>query len=401
MIIILCRFLKSVTDFKKSIDFSVKIRYHNIKGDDNFMNLLQIVLFLIMFITLTVLFILDTNAHKEEEEKLKKEIRKLKLELRRLKNDFENTPEREIQDLQNELSAFSEKFERKMQNADKFAEQKRQESNAELKDFQQYIQNLKQEANQKMKKLHIDIETLSRRIDLYQDAKQDFKTIIMQSEEIKTEINSMLYNSRRDIMDCYYDVQEKIAKLSEIPEEVRKTETQSVPVRKKIYTQEPEELLRRIDKLSKTFSNKEAGRRFEKIICILLKANGFSHIRLTKDSNDDGIDIFAEKNMLSYAIQCKCYLKDVDKKAIQEIASGNFKYHQDKAAAVTNRHFNSYARQFAEELNVELWEREKILNMMRSLSPDDFAHCFHICENPETGSAKAVRISVSKPRNKK
>lgn len=317
------------------------------------MSLFQIILFLIVISILLIVLVFDTYVHKAEEEQLKKEIKKLKTELRRLKNDFDRTPERRTEDLQEELSELSENLKLEIQKVNALSEQFRK------------------------------FDMLSRKIEIYQKEKLEFKKLLIQLENQKSEINSILHYSLSDMTSHYYDILEKIKKAQSVQNMADAAHTIN-------------RLFLLIDNLSQNLSNKEAGRRFEKIICILLKANGFTQIRTTKDSNDDGIDIFAFKDTCAYAIQCKCYLKDVDKKAIQEIAAGSIKYPQTRTIAVTNRHFNSYARQFAGDVNVELWEREKIMQMMKNLTLDDFASCIRICEKPET---KAVKISVS--RNKK
>jgi len=49
------------------------------------------------------------------------------------------------------------------------------------------------------------------------------------------------------------------------------------------------------------------GIEFEKICANILIANGYCNVQTTKASGDFGADIFATKNGLTYAIQCKCW----------------------------------------------------------------------------------------------
>lgn len=72
----------------------------------------------------------------------------------------------------------------------------------------------------------------------------------------------------------------------------------------------PEMILQKID------SDFIDGYQFEEIVSIILKYNSFINIKITKASGDYGIDIFAEKDDISYAIQCKCYSKPVGNKAV-------------------------------------------------------------------------------------
>lgn len=49
------------------------------------------------------------------------------------------------------------------------------------------------------------------------------------------------------------------------------------------------------------------GHEFEYYCADLLKNKGFLEVEVTKGSGDYGVDILAEKDGITYAIQCKCY----------------------------------------------------------------------------------------------
>ena len=49
------------------------------------------------------------------------------------------------------------------------------------------------------------------------------------------------------------------------------------------------------------------GPEFEAYVALVLRDNGFRHVALTKGSGDQGVDILAERNGRTYAIQCKNY----------------------------------------------------------------------------------------------
>ena len=109
-----------------------------------------------------------------------------------------------------------------------------------------------------------------------------------------------------------------------------------------------------------------SGIEFEQYCCGLLKRNGFSDVSLTKASGDHGIDVFAEKSNITYAIQCKCYSSPVGNAAIQQALSGKEFYKKDIAVVFTNRLFTPQAQQEATALGVKLWDRNILKEMSQS-----------------------------------
>ena len=105
------------------------------------------------------------------------------------------------------------------------------------------------------------------------------------------------------------------------------------------------------------------GRDFEEYVAALLKSNGYRHIRTTPKSGDYGADIIAEKDGLSYAIQCKLYAKAVGVKAVQEIFSAMQYYGCDAAIVATNSRFSRNAVNLAESTGTVLWDRDSLVDM--------------------------------------
>lgn len=107
------------------------------------------------------------------------------------------------------------------------------------------------------------------------------------------------------------------------------------------------------------------GHQFEHFCADLLKKNGFVNVFVTQGSGDHGIDILAEKDEITYAIQCKCYTSNIGNSSIQEAHSGKGIYKKDIAVVMTNRYFTSQAIDDAKALGVKLWDRtqlEKFIN---------------------------------------
>lgn len=95
---------------------------------------------------------------------------------------------------------------------------------------------------------------------------------------------------------------------------------------------------------------------FEHYCAKLLAKNGFQDIEVTKGSGDYGIDILAEKEGITYAIQCKRYESPVGVKAIQEAYTGRDFYDRMVGAVMTNQYFTGPAVETAKKLHILLWD---------------------------------------------
>ena len=99
------------------------------------------------------------------------------------------------------------------------------------------------------------------------------------------------------------------------------------------------------------------GHDFEYYCADILKARGFMEVEVTKGSGDFGADILAEKDGVTYAIQCKCYDKPIGVKAVQEVYAGRDYYDRMVGVVMTNQYFTQPAVELAQKLNIMLWDR--------------------------------------------
>ena len=60
------------------------------------------------------------------------------------------------------------------------------------------------------------------------------------------------------------------------------------------------------------------GHDFENYCASLLEKNHFQNVQVTKGSGDFGLDILAEKDGVTYGIQCKRYDKPIGVAAVQQ-----------------------------------------------------------------------------------
>ena len=106
------------------------------------------------------------------------------------------------------------------------------------------------------------------------------------------------------------------------------------------------------------------GHEFEHYCAELLQKKGFIDVEVTKGSGDYGADILAEKDGVTYAIQCKCYKDSIGVKAIQEAHAGRDYYDRMVGAVLTNQYFTAPAVEAAKKLKILLWDRGYLESML-------------------------------------
>ena len=106
------------------------------------------------------------------------------------------------------------------------------------------------------------------------------------------------------------------------------------------------------------------GHEFEYYCAEVLRKKGFIDVEVTKGSGDYGVDILAEKEGVTYAIQCKCYTAPIGVKAIQEAYAGRDYYDRMVGAVLTNQYFTTPAVEAAKKLKILLWDRGYLESML-------------------------------------
>lgn len=106
------------------------------------------------------------------------------------------------------------------------------------------------------------------------------------------------------------------------------------------------------------------GHDFEYYCAELLKRRGFREVEVTRGSGDYGVDILAERDGVTYAIQCKSYTAPVGVKAVQEAYAGRDYYDRMVGAVLTNQYFTQPAAEAARKLKILLWDRGYLESML-------------------------------------
>ena len=99
------------------------------------------------------------------------------------------------------------------------------------------------------------------------------------------------------------------------------------------------------------------GHAFEYYCAGLLRGAGFLEVEVTRGSGDYGVDILAERDGVTYAVQCKRYDGPVGVKAVQEVYAGRDYYDRMVGAVMTNQYFTRPAVEVARKLKILLWDR--------------------------------------------
>lgn len=106
------------------------------------------------------------------------------------------------------------------------------------------------------------------------------------------------------------------------------------------------------------------GHDFEFFCAELLEKRGFMEVEVTRGSGDFGIDILAQKDGVTYAVQCKRYQDPVGVEAILRTYGGRDYYDRMVGVVMTNQYFTAPAVEAAKKLQIMLWDRGYLDSML-------------------------------------
>ncbi|KPV42709.1 hypothetical protein AN477_16320 [Alicyclobacillus ferrooxydans] len=99
---------------------------------------------------------------------------------------------------------------------------------------------------------------------------------------------------------------------------------------------------------------------FERLLRQTLKKTGWQ-LSMTSRTGDFGADLIGISPWgVSYAIQAKRWKAKIGVRAIQEAYAAQAHYQTHRALVITNSWLTKPARQLAQELSVEVWERPRL-----------------------------------------
>lgn len=106
------------------------------------------------------------------------------------------------------------------------------------------------------------------------------------------------------------------------------------------------------------------GHDFEYYCAALLQKVGFSNVRVTPGSGDQGVDVLAMKDGIKYAVQCKNYSTPLGNTPVQEVTAGRNFYGCHVGVVMTNSTFTISAVELAEVNNILLWDRKYLMHLI-------------------------------------
>lgn len=110
------------------------------------------------------------------------------------------------------------------------------------------------------------------------------------------------------------------------------------------------------------------GHEFEHWCADLLKKSGFNKVEVTPASNDQGVDILADKDGIKYAFQCKNYSTPLGNTPVQEVGAGKVYYKCHVGVVMTNSTFTKGAIELAKATGVLLWDGNTIEKMFSNVN---------------------------------
>ena len=191
------------------------------------------------------------------------------------------------------------------------------------------------------------LEQAKHRIEMRKLESEERERVERQRREHQERERKRRENQRRE----QQRIAEKAAQKSQEQQRIRKAKEQE------------EKLL-----LSNNNFDAMTGEEFEAYCALLLVKNGFNSAEVTKASGDQGIDVLAKKDGISYGIQCKCYSSDIGNKAVQEVFAGRRYYDCHVAVVLTNRYFTQSAKSLAKKNSVVLWDRDKLMELVNGFN---------------------------------
>ena len=107
-------------------------------------------------------------------------------------------------------------------------------------------------------------------------------------------------------------------------------------------------------------------REFEKFVCDLFRKMGYN-AELTPSTGDYGVDVVAQKDGNTVAIQVKKYKEGnmVGAQMVQQTLGAMWKVKADQSIIITTSGFTVYAQEQAREAPIELWDKRTLHEIVR------------------------------------
>lgn len=105
------------------------------------------------------------------------------------------------------------------------------------------------------------------------------------------------------------------------------------------------------------------GLEFEKFVLAHFERQGYKG-EVTRSTHDYGADLILKKDDTKIVVQAKRWKDKVGITAIQEVVGAIGHYGASKGLVITNNYFTPNAKALAKSNNIELWDRDKLIEIM-------------------------------------
>ena len=120
---------------------------------------------------------------------------------------------------------------------------------------------------------------------------------------------------------------------------------------------------RKVEHVQAVDCSNMSGIEFEVYVSGLLIQLGFTDVRSTPATNDQGADLLAKKEGRTVVIQAKRYASPVGNSAVQEVVSALHFYSGDEGWVVTNSTFTQSARELAQRAGIRLIDGHELARL--------------------------------------
>lgn len=252
--------------------------------------------------------------------------------------------------------------------------------NASIEKQQSVLENTKTETKEiqtnKAMQEKIVLEDIQRETKEIENRKVIRQQEVSQVESRIADKNSELDSIKNKIDGAKHDLQEVNNKITNLNEKLSDPDnTKALQEIEQINQEKQQVVSFYSSEIFQNFLDYEAdnelakidgmtGLDFEKYVADLLKRIGYTNVATTSASGDNGLDVLAHNGNTYYGIQCKLYTAPVGNSAVQEAYSGGSYYKTDKNIVITNNYFTPNAVQAAATMDVDLWNRDKLKELI-------------------------------------
>jgi len=115
-----------------------------------------------------------------------------------------------------------------------------------------------------------------------------------------------------------------------------------------------------------------SGEKFEELLRAYFKQNGYK-VKLTPSTADYGADLILKKDNETTVVQAKRWDKNVGIKAVQETVGAVNHFNASRGIIISNSYYTANAEDLAMSNNIELWDRDKLINVLSKVQGKDIA----------------------------